>query len=167
MTGRCDPAVARAAHGGVGWHAAALCVVLVLAGLAVPLRQARAAQALQTFGPGRVNCQALTGTHVDCLLATNQVTSDNSNVATFSVTALPPGEQASFRKWCLAVADECAVTVTGRRASPQGSRLSRVTSVHWTRPSSPVSDAVARVAAQAAAKTSASATAGPAIRPAQ
>ena len=124
---------------------------------------AAAAGGIQTFGPGTVNCQALTGTHVDCLLADSRVTQDNSNVATFSIADLPRDQQALFRKWCLSAADECTVTVTGRLASPQTSRLETVTSVHWTRPSAPVSD----VAAGAAAKTSPTDQTGPANRPAQ
>ena len=66
---------------------AALSVLLLLAGLAVQARQAVAAQSVQTFGPGQVNCQALTGTRVDCLLGANRLTRDNRSVATFSVTA--------------------------------------------------------------------------------
>jgi hypothetical protein len=138
-------------HTGVSLHGAALSVLLVLASLAVQTRQTVAAQAVQTFGPGQVNCQAMTGTRVDCLLAATRVTAGNRNVATFGVTALPRGQQALFRKWCLSVANECTVTVTGRRASPQSSRLSTVTAVHWTRLSPPVNESAARVAAKASA----------------
>jgi hypothetical protein len=141
-------------------HRAALCVLLLLAGLVVQSPRVAAAEAVQTFGPGQVNCQALTGTRVDCLLAANRVKRDNRNVATFSVTALPRHEEALFRRWCLAVADDCTVTLRGRRVSPQSTRLSSVASVHWTRLSAPMND----VAAVAAAKPS---TTVPAIRRAQ
>jgi hypothetical protein len=137
---------------------AALSVLLLLAGLAVQTRQAVAAQAVQTFGPGQVNCQALTGTRVDCLLGANRLTRDNRNVATFSVTALPRGEQGLFRQWCLAAADECTVTVTGRRASPASTRLSSVTTVHWTRLSAPLNQAAARAAGKASTDTVGAAT---------
>jgi hypothetical protein len=136
--------MATSTRGRVALPGAALAIVLLLAGLAT--RQAIAAQAIQNFGPGPVNCQALTGTQVDCLLATSRVTQDNRNVATFSVSALPPGGQALFRKWCLAVANECTVTIMGRLASPQSTRISVVTSVRWTRLSAPVDQAAARAA---------------------
>jgi hypothetical protein len=165
MTMPRDPAVAETARRGGALDGAALSglLLLLLAGLAIQTHQAAAAEAVQTFGPGEANCQALFGTQVDCLLAANRVTQDNRNVATFSVTALPLGEQASFRKWCVAVANECTVTVTGRRASPQATRLATVTSVHWTRLSPPVDDVAARVAAT----TSSTDTTGPAIRAAR
>jgi hypothetical protein len=140
--------------------AVALAVVLLLAGLALQTGQAGAAEAVQTFGPGKVNCQALAGTQVDCLLAADRVTQGNRNVATFGVTALPRRDQALFRKWCLAAANECTVTVTGLRDSPDSSRLSTVTSVHWTRLSAPMNEAAAR-AAQKALATDAT---GPAAR---
>ncbi len=136
---------ARIARRGVTLDSAALFVLLLLAGLAVRTRQSVAAESVQTFGPGKVNCQALTGTRVDCLLAADRVTNDNRNVATFSFAALPRGEQALFRRWCVAAASGCTVTVTGRRASPQSSRLSTVTSVHWTRLTAPVNESAARV----------------------
>jgi hypothetical protein len=139
-------------------HGATLSVLLLLAGLAVQTRRAVAAQAVQTFGPGQVNCQALTGTRVDCLLGANRLTRDNRNVATFSVTALPRGEQGLFRQWCLAAADECTVTVTGRRASPASTRLSSVTTVHWTRLSAPLNQAAARAAGKASTDTVGAAT---------
>jgi hypothetical protein len=140
--------------------AVALAVLLVVAGLAARTLQAVAAEAVQTFGPGKVNCQALAGTQVDCLLAANRVTQDNRNVASFSVTDLPHSAQALFRKWCLASANECEVTVTGQLASPQSSRLSTITSVHWTRLSAPVNDLAARVTGQ---KSTTDVT-GPAIK---
>lgn len=142
-----DPEVTLPTRGGVGLDGAALSVLLLLACVTVQTRQAVAAQVVQTFGPGEVSCEALKGTQADCLLAANRVTPDNRNVATFSVTALPPDEQALFRKWCVAIANECTVTVTGQRASPLSSRLSSVTSVHWTRLSAPVNESAARAAA--------------------
>ncbi len=151
----------RPARGGVALDGAVLSVLVLLAGLAVQPRQAAAAQAVQTFGPGQVNCQALTGTRVDCLLGANRVTRDNRNVATFSVSALPRRDQALFRKWCLTTADECTVTVTGRRTSPQSTRLSTVTKVRWTRYSAPVDQAAARAAGKASTDTIAAATRPP------
>jgi hypothetical protein len=156
-----DPEVTLPTRGGVALDGAALSVLLLLACMAVQTRHAVAAQVVQTFGPGEVSCQALTGTQVDCLLAANRMTPDNRNVATFSVTALPRDEQALFRKWCVATANECTVTVTGQRASPQSSRLSTVTSVHWTRLSAPMNESAAR----AAATLSTTDTTGSAIRP--
>jgi hypothetical protein len=137
---------------------AALSVLLLLAGLAVQTRQAVAAKAVQTFGPGQVNCQALTGTRVVCLLGANRLTRDNRNVATFSVTAPPRGEQALFRQWCLAAADECTVTATGRRASLLSTRLSSVTTVRWTRLSAPLDQAAARAAGKVSTDTVGAAT---------
>ncbi len=119
-----------------------------------------ASPAVQTFGPGKVDCQPLVGTQMDCLLATNMITQDNRNVATFSVDLLPPGEPALFRKWCLAAMDDCTVTLTGRRASPQSTRLSTVISVHWTRLSAPLNEATAR----AVEKASSTNITGPGIR---
>jgi hypothetical protein len=148
-----DPAAATP-----GWDGAALAIMLLLAGLAFQSRHAAAAQAVQTFGPGQVNCQALTGTRVDCLLAASRVKRDNRNAATFSLTALPRGEQATFRKWCLTAADECTVTVTGRRASPQSTRLSTVTRVRWTRLNAPMDQAAARAAGKAETDTIGAAT---------
>ncbi len=157
-----DPAIAPSSGtGGFEPAAAAIPVAILLAGLAVLTCPAIASPAVQTFGPGKVNCQPLVGTQMDCLLATNMIAQDNRNVATFSVDVLPPGEPALFRKWCLAAGDDCSVTVTGRRASPQSTRLSTVTSVHWTRPSAPMDEATAR----AVERASSTDTAGPAIRP--
>ena len=148
----------RPVFSGVALDGVARIVLLLLAGLAVQTRHDAAAEAVQTFGPGQVNCQALSGTRVDCLLSANRMTRDNRNVATFSVMALPRGEQALFRKWCLTTADECTVTVTGRRASPQSTRLSTVTSVRWTRLSAPVNQAAARAAGKASTDTTGAAT---------
>ncbi len=104
------PSMRRAYSRHYGWAGMA-----VLAGLLLPVVRsgAAAAQAMQTFGPGQVNCEALGGTQVDCLLAAGLVTPDNSNVATFSVGVLPQDEQALFRRWCVDTANECTVTVTG------------------------------------------------------
>ena len=55
-----------------------------------------------------------------------------------------PEDQAMFRTWCLAGSDACSVTLTGRRESAQSTRLSAVTSVHWTRTSAPENEKVAR-----------------------
>ena len=74
---------------------------------------AAAAQAVQTLGPGQVNCEALGDTQVDRLLAAGLVTPDNSNVATFSVGVLPQDEQALLPRWCVDTANECTVTLTG------------------------------------------------------
>ncbi len=154
-----DPTAARELErGGRAMDGAALSVLLVLCGLAVQTCSAVAAPALQTFGPGQVNCQALTGTQIDCLLAASRVTTGNRNVATFSVTALPPSEQALFRRWCLAAANECTVTVTGRRASPQSTRLAAVTRIRWTRLNAPMDQAAARAAGKASTNVTGAAT---------
>ena len=118
-----------------------------------------AAPTVETFGPGTVNCESLGGTQFDCLLAASTITQGNGNVATFSVDLLPPGEQALFRHWCLSDSDDCTVTVMGSRDSPESSRLSAVTSVHWTRLSMPLNDA----AAAAMAPSPSTDTSGPTI----
>ena len=143
-----------APRSGVSLGRALLSVPLLLAGLAIQARPSGAASAFQTFGPGQVNCQALTGTHVDCLLAASRVTQDNSNVATFSVASLPHGEQALFLKWCVPTANACIVTVKGRRATAQSTRLMTVTAVRWTRLSPPENQAAARAAKPATVNTS-------------
>ncbi len=120
-------------------------LLVVLAAAALAARAARAAEPILTFGPGKVSCQPLTGTQMDCLLASSRIT-DERNVASFGVDSLPPGDQALFRKWCLSGSDACSVTLTGRRESVQSTRLSAVTSVHWTRPSAPENEEVARTA---------------------
>ena len=151
-----------AAHGGVALGGAAIPIMVVLGGLAILPCPALASPSVQTFGPGKVSCQPLAGTQVDCLLAASRIT-DDRNVTTFDVSLLPRRDQALFRKWCLAGTDSCIVTVTGRRMSPQSTRLSAVTSVHWTRLSEPENDAAAR----GADKASSTDTTGAAIRPAQ
>ena len=155
-----DPAMRSYGVGGFALAGAAISVVALLAGLAIPTCPAIASPTVQTFGPGKVNCQPLIGTQMDCLLAAGRIAPDNRNVAAFGLDLLPPGDQALFRKWCLAAGDDCSVTVTGRRASPQSTRLSTVTSMHWTRPSAPLDEAAAR----AVEKTSSTDTAGPANR---
>lgn len=130
---------------GVAWHGA---LAAVLGALALLPRQAVASPALRTFGPGKVSCQPLAGTHMDCLLSATLIR-HGTNVVSFDVSVLPRRDQALFRKWCLAGTDACTVTLTGRSFSPQATRLATVTSVHWTRLSEPASDAVARAGATA------------------
>ena len=105
---------------------------------------ALAAPPVQTYGPGDVSCQLLVGTRMDCLLAASRITHGNKNVVSFGLDALPRGEPDLFRKWCLAASDNCVVTITGRRASPLSTRLSVVTSIHWTRFDAPTSNSAAR-----------------------
>jgi len=133
----------------------------LIAVLALLTRAAIASPAAETFGPGTVNCQHLMGIQVDCLLAASRITQGNRNVAAFTVETLPRGERALFRKWCLTTADDCDVTLTGRRTSPQSTRLSTVMSVRWTRPGSPVNQAAARALEQASSTN----TAGSVLRP--
>ena len=141
-----DPALVPSSEtGGLEPAAAAVLAVILLAGLALLSWPAIASPALQTFGPGKVNCQRLAGTHMDCLLAASRITQSSGNVATFSLDLLSPGQQTLFRKWCLAASDYCTVTLKGRRATLQSTRLSAVISVHWTRPSAPVNEEAARV----------------------
>jgi hypothetical protein len=104
---------------------------------------AMATAAVETFGPGMVSCQILDGDQADCLLSASRITGGNGDEASFSLTALPPGEQASFRKWCLHPADECTVTIQGQRESPQATRLATVTSLQWRRPRAPRDQAAA------------------------
>ena len=102
---------------------------------------ATAAPTAETFGPGKVSCQALAGGRADCLLSASRITRGNRNEASFSLTALPPGQREQFRKWCLHPADGCIVTLQGRRVSPQANRLSTVTSLQWRRPRAPKNEA--------------------------
>jgi len=104
---------------------------------------AAAAPAVETFGPGKVSCQVLAGEQVDCLLSASRITAGSRNEASFSLTALPPGERALFRKWCLHPADECTVTIQGQREAPQATRLATVTSLRWMRPRAPRDQAAA------------------------
>ena len=157
-----DPAkVASSGTGNPEPVASAIPAAILLAGLAILTWPAIASPAVQTFGPGKVSCQRLAGTQMDCLLAADRVTQSSGNVATFSLDLLPPGQRTLLRKWCLAASDECKVTLTGRRASLQATRLSAVTSVHWTRPSAPMDEA----AAQALAKAPSTDMTGPGVRP--
>lgn len=137
-----DPAAGRP---GVAWLGP---VAVMLGTLALLPRPAHATPAVQTFGPGKVSCQPLYGTHMDCLLSASRVT-DGHDVTTFDVTLLPTRQQALFRRWCVAGTDACTVTVAGRREAPQSTRLSSVTSVRWTRRSAPGNEAAARAAAAA------------------
>lgn len=99
-------------------------------------RVVAAAPVVQTFGPGQVSCQQLSGAHMDCLLTANRIT-DRDNVVSFDLSLLAPRDQALFRRWCLAGTDACVVTLTGRQASPRSTQLAAVLSVHWTRLSMP------------------------------
>jgi hypothetical protein len=133
--------------------------ILLFAALAILPSAVIASSTVETFGPGTVNCQRLLGAQVDCLLAASRIAQGNRNVAAFTVETLPHSEQALFRKWCLTQADDCHVTVTGRRTWPQSTRLSTVVSVRWNRLSAPVNQAAAR-ALEPASPTN---TAGPVI----
>jgi hypothetical protein len=104
---------------------------------------ATVAPVAETFGPGKVNCQILVGDQVDCLLSASRIMGNNRNEALFSLTTLPLGERALFRKWCLHRADECTVTIQGARESPLSTRLATVTSLQWTRPQPPRNPAAA------------------------
>lgn len=162
MTMPRDPAkVASSRTGSFEPAASATPAAILLAGLAILTWPAIASPPVQTFGPGKVSCQRLAGTQMDCLLAADRITQSSGNVATFSLDLLPPGQRTLLRKWCLAASDECTVTVTGRRASLQSTRLSAVTSVHWTRPNAPMDEA----AAQAFAKAPSADMTGLGIRP--
>ena len=104
---------------------------------------AMAAPAVETFGPGSVDCQVVAGGQADCLLSASRVTGGNDNEASFSLTLLPASEREPFRRWCLHQDDECTVTIQGQRASPQATRLDTVTSLQWTRPQVPRDQAAA------------------------
>jgi hypothetical protein len=117
---------------------------LVLAGATALNGPAAEARALQTFGPGTVDCQPLAAMQSDCLLSASRISGNNNNEATFNITALPPGERASFGKWCGKPSDHCQVTITGTRQAPTASRLSAITAIRWTRPNKPMNQAAAR-----------------------
>ena len=104
---------------------------------------ATAAPAVETFGPGSVDCQVVVGDQADCLLSASRITGSNSNEASFSLAALPSGERELFRKWCLHPADECTVTIQGQRESLQATQLTMVISLQWTRPQAPRDQAAA------------------------
>ena len=80
--------------GGFELAGAAIAVVVLLVGLAILTLPAIASPAVQTFGPGKVSCESLDGTQMDCLLAASWITQGNRNVATFSLASLPRGEHA-------------------------------------------------------------------------
>ena len=114
---------------------------------------ALAASPLETFGPGKVDCQRLGAGQFDCLLTSLRITRNGNNVATFSLATLPAAEQAMFQKWCSTAADDCTVNIQGKRQTPEGSRLSTVTSVRWTRLEPPKNQAAARASANRTAPT--------------
>ena len=105
---------------------------------------ALAADGPETFGPGKVNCQRLGRGQLDCLLTSLRISHDGNGVATFTLADLPATERAIFEKWCSTAADDCTVELQGARQTPGGSRLSAVTSVHWTRLRPPDDQAAAR-----------------------
>ncbi len=109
---------------------------------------AMAAQPVQTFGPGKVSCQRLSGNQSDCLLSASRITSYGPNEASFAITDLPAAERALFSKWCLHDTDYCIVTIKGQKQSPQTTRLSSVQSLHWTRSDAPLNQAAARALGQ-------------------
>ena len=123
-------------------------VLALIGGVVAVADPALAAQPTQVFGPGKVNCQRLAGKQADCLLSALRITRDSRDEATFSINALPTKERTLFRKWCLHASDECVVTVEGQRESAQATRLSVVSSLHWTRPSAPKDQAAAQAMAR-------------------
>lgn len=104
---------------------------------------ALAATGPEMFGPGKVACQRLGADRFDCLLTSLRVSGSANGVATFSLASLPKKDRAILRRWCFAAADDCTVTIGGVRQYPQGSRLSSVTSVRWTRLKPPRDQAAA------------------------
>ena len=123
-------------------HAAALIALLgIVPSLSFP---ALAAGGPETFGPGKVDCQRLNAGQFDCLLTSLMISNDGRGVAAFSLDVLPPTERAIFEKWCSKAADDCTIELQGARQAPGGSRLSAVTSVHWTRLRPPNNQAAAR-----------------------
>ncbi len=109
-------------------------LLALMAGL-VCAAPAMAAPRVETFGPGKVNCEALGGDHPDCLLSASRIERGNRNEVTFPLTALPLSERARFRKSCLHATEECTATIQGRRISPQANRLATVSALRWHRPS--------------------------------
>jgi hypothetical protein len=79
----------------------------------------------------------------DCLLSASRIPSGNRNETSFSLAPLPSDQRAQFRKWCLHPADECIVSIQGRREFPQASRLATVTALQWHRPQAPRNEAAA------------------------
>jgi len=98
----------------------------------------------ELFGPGKVSCQRLTPSRINCLLTSLRISRNSNNVATFSLSALPVTERALFYKWCSTRLDDCTVQLQGTRLTPSGSRLSVVTSVVWTRRRPPMNQTAAR-----------------------
>ena len=111
---------------------------MMMSGLAL------AASGPETFGPSKVACQRLDAGQFDCLLTSLRISGSGNNVATFSLATLPAAERATFQKWCSTTADDCTVLIQGSRQVPEGSRLSAVTSVRWTRLKPPRNQAAAR-----------------------
>ena len=109
-----------------------------------PPGMALAAAGPETFGPGKVACQSLDAGQFDCLLTSLRVSGTVNGVATFSLAALPAADRATFQRWCLTAADGCTVRLRGTRQVPEGSRLSAVASVRWTRPMPPRNQAAAK-----------------------
>lgn len=116
--------------------------------MALMVVPAFAAVPLETFGPGKVDCQRLGGGKFDCLLTSLRITQHGDNVVTFSLATLPAAEQAMFQEWCSTAADDCTVKVQGARQAPGDNRLSTVTSIHWTRLYAPRTQAAAKAAAR-------------------
>ena len=126
----------------------AFAFIVVFGGMTVTAYPGLAEAASETFGPGKVNCQPLGEGQFDCLLTSLRITRNGNDVATFSLATLPVAEKAMFQKWCSTVADDCTVNIQGVRETPEGSRLSTVTSVRWTRVEPPRSQAAARASAK-------------------
>jgi ribose 5-phosphate isomerase A len=118
-------------------------VLLALLVCLICVTPAVAASPAETFGPGKVSCQALGGGQADCLLSASRITNGNRNETSFSLATLPPRQRAQFRKWCLHPSDECTATIQGRREFPQASRLATVTALQWHRPRAPRNEAAA------------------------
>ncbi len=125
----------------------AFAFIAVFGGMTVTADPGLAEAASETFGPGKVECQPLGAGQFDCLLTSLRITQDGNDVATFSLATLPAAEQAMFQKWCSTAADDCTVNIQGVRQTPEGSRLSAVTSIRWTRLEPPRDQAAAGVAA--------------------
>jgi hypothetical protein len=120
--------------------------LVALAIIAATSSTAVAVAGPEVFGPGKVACQDMGAGRFDCLLTSLRISENGNDVATFSLASLPPKERVIFRKWCSTAADDCTVQLQGTRQARGGSRLSAVTSIHWTRPMSPKNQDAARIA---------------------